>query len=149
MKKKATQKTQGHSEIFKQLREPNSFPHLSTTNLTLAGPFLSALSVKLKTLNFVSITCLFFASMTIWHFPVKEIHHNLPSKHWDSPVGCPSHYSDVILDEMASHITSLTIVYSTVYTATDQRKHQSSASLAFVQGIHQGPVNSPHKWPVT
>ena len=31
----------------------------------------------------------------------------------------------------------------------DQRKHQSSASLAFVQGIHRGPVNSPHKWPVT
>ena len=31
----------------------------------------------------------------------------------------------------------------------DQRKHQSSASLAFVRGIHQGPVNSPHKWPVT
>ena len=31
----------------------------------------------------------------------------------------------------------------------DQRKHQSSASLAFVWGIHRGPVNSPHKWPVT
>ena len=45
--------------------------------------------------------------------------------------------------------TSLTIVYSTVYTGADQRKHQSSASLAFVWGIHRGPVNSPHKWPVT
>ena len=30
-----------------------------------------------------------------------------------------------------------------------QRKHQSSASLAFVRGIHRRPVNSPHKWPVT
>ena len=30
-----------------------------------------------------------------------------------------------------------------------QRIHQSSASLAFVRGIHRGPVNSPHKWPVT
>ena len=29
----------------------------------------------------------------------------------------------------------------------DQRKHQSSASLAFVRGIHRWPVNSPHKWP--
>ena len=29
------------------------------------------------------------------------------------------------------------------------KKHQSSASLAFVPGIHRGPVNSPHKWPVT
>ena len=49
---------------------------------------------------------------------------------------------------MASEITSLTIVYSTVYSDADQRKHQSSASLAFVRGIHRGPVNSPHKWPV-
>ena len=46
-------------------------------------------------------------------------------------------------------ITSLTIVYSTVYSDADQSKHQSSASLAFVRGIHRGPVNSPHKWPVT
>ena len=45
---------------------------------------------------------------------------------------------------IASQITSLTIVYSTVYSDADQRKHQSSASLAFVS-----PVNSPHKWPVT
>ena len=29
------------------------------------------------------------------------------------------------------------------------RKHQSSASLAFVRWIHRWPVNSPHKWPVT
>ena len=50
---------------------------------------------------------------------------------------------------IASQITSLTIVYSTVYSEIDQRKHQSSASLAFVRGIHRGPVNSPHKWPVT
>ena len=50
---------------------------------------------------------------------------------------------------MASQITSLTIVYSTVYSGADQRKHQSSVSLAFVRGIHRGPVTSPHKWPVT
>ena len=36
-----------------------------------------------------------------------------------------------------------------VYSGADQSKHQSSASLAFVWGIHRGPVNSPHKWPVT
>ena len=50
---------------------------------------------------------------------------------------------------MASQITSLTIVYSAVYSGTDQRKHQSPASLAFVRGIHRGPVNSSHKGPVT
>ena len=49
----------------------------------------------------------------------------------------------------ASQITSLTIVYSSVCSGADQRKHQSSASLAFVWGIHRWPVNSPHKWPVT
>ena len=59
------------------------------------------------------------------------------------------HYYDVIMDAMAVQITSLMIVYLTVYSDADQRKHQSSASLAFVRGIHRGPVNSPHKWPVT
>ena len=59
------------------------------------------------------------------------------------------HYGDVIMDAIASKITSLTIVYSIVYSDADQRKHQSSATLAFVRGIHRRPVNSPHKWPVT
>ena len=50
---------------------------------------------------------------------------------------------------MASQITSLMIVYSAVYSGTDQRKYQSSVSLAFVWGIHRSPVNSLDKWPVT
>ena len=60
-----------------------------------------------------------------------------------------NHYGDVIMGTIASQITSLTIVYSTDYSDADQRKYQSSASLAFVRGFHLGPVNSPHKWPVT
>ena len=48
---------------------------------------------------------------------------------------------------MVSQITSLTIVYSTVYSGADERKYQSSASL-LLRGIHQSPVNSPHKRPV-
>ena len=44
---------------------------------------------------------------------------------------------------MASQITSLTIVYSTVYSGADQSKHQSSASLSFVWGIHQGAGEFP------
>ena len=59
------------------------------------------------------------------------------------------HYNDVIMSAIASQITTLTIVYSTVYSGADQRKHQSSVSLAFVRGIHWWPVNSPHKGPVT
>ena len=47
------------------------------------------------------------------------------------------HYDDVIMTTLASQITSFTIVYSIVYSGVDQRKHKSSASLAFVRGIHR------------
>ena len=59
------------------------------------------------------------------------------------------HYCGVIMGAMASQNSSLTIVYWTVHSGPDQRKHQNSASLAFVRGIHRRPVNSPHKGPVT
>ena len=59
------------------------------------------------------------------------------------------HYNDVIMCATASQITSPTIVYSRVYSGADQRKRLSSASLAFVRGIHRWPVNSPHKRPIT
>ena len=74
----------------------------------------------------------------VYIFPmifIQDVAHQLLLKHND----------DVIMGAMASQITSPTIVYSTVYSGADQSKHQSSASLAFVWG----PVNSPHKWPVT
>ena len=48
------------------------------------------------------------------------------------------HYNDVITGAMASQITGLMIVYS----GADQRKHQNSASLAFVRGIHGWPVTT-------
>ena len=60
-----------------------------------------------------------------------------------------SHYSDVTLSSMASQITGYSIVYSNVCSGTDQRKHQSYASLAFVRGIQRWPVNSPYKGSVT
>ena len=47
------------------------------------------------------------------------------------------HYIDVIMTKMASQITSLTVLYSIVYSGADQRKHIISASLAFVRGIHR------------
>ena len=52
------------------------------------------------------------------------------------------HYNDVIISAMTSQITSLTIVYSTVYSGADQRKHQPSGSLAFVRGIHRWPASN-------
>ena len=59
------------------------------------------------------------------------------------------HYCDVIMSAKASQITSVSIVCSIVGAGADQRKHQSSASLAFVWVIHRWSVNSPHKRPVT
>ena len=75
------------------------------------------------------------------------------NKRWNKTMEVPAisdtHYCDVIMDAVASQITSLTIVYSTVYSDGDQRKHQRSAPLAFVRGIHRWPMNSPHKCPVS
>ena len=58
------------------------------------------------------------------------------------------HYIDVIMGAMAFHMTSLTIVYSTVYSCADHRAPKLRVSGLCVD-IHQWPMNSPHKWPVT
>ena len=78
---------------------------------------------------------------------VVKPHHAL--SHWWLPLYTfIDHYNNAIMDVMAYQITSRMIVYWTVYSGADQRKHQSSASLVFVRGNHRWPVNSPHKWPV-
>ena len=82
-------------------------------------------SLALLTLNFANIFC--------WIYFFARV----------------SHYGDVIMSAMTSEIASLTIVYSIFYSGADQRKFQSSASLAFVWEIHRWPVNSPYKGPVT
>ena len=87
---------------------------------------------------------LFNGDIVTW--PLFKIHTTCLKKGLNNMIW---HYSDIIMSTMASQITSLTIVYSTLYSGTDQRKYQSSASLAFVLGIHRWPVNSPHKGLVT
>ena len=62
---------------------------------------------------------------------------------------CFLHYRDVIMSAISTQITGVSIVCAIVCLGADQRKHQSSASLAFVRGIHRWPVDSPHKGPVT
>ena len=62
---------------------------------------------------------------------------------------CVCHYSNIIMSAIASQITSVLIVCSTNCSAADQRKHGSSASLAFVRQNHRWPVDSPHKRPAT
>ena len=85
--------------------------------------------------------CLAMKNITITTTAINTLDKYLPASN--------KHYYDAIMGAIASQITSLTIVYSTVYSDADQSKHQSSASLAFVREIHRGPVNFPHKWPVT
>ena len=70
-------------------------------------------------------------------------------KAYHSVLFLKNHYNDVIMSEIASQNSSLMLINWTVYSGADQRKHQSSASLAFVGGIHRWPVNSPDKGPVT
>ena len=59
------------------------------------------------------------------------------------------YYSDDIIGTMAPQIAGFSIVGSAVCSGAGERKYQSSASLAFVRGIHRWPVNSSHKGPVT
>ena len=69
----------------------------------------------------------------------------------DSPLSVHhhDHYSDAIMSTIASQITSVSIVYLTVYSGPDQRKHQSSTLLSFLRGILRWPMASPHKGPAT
>ena len=70
-------------------------------------------------------------------YRLKWVVHTILFSNVRIKAACRSHYTDVIMTTMASQITSLTVVYSTYYSDADQRKHQSSASLAFVWGIHR------------
>ena len=95
------------------------------------------------------MTCIIHTSYVYLFFDIQP-YNSVCNGHYFHSNGLHRwHYNDVIMGKIASQITSLTIVYSTVYSDADQGKHQSSASLAFVRGIHRGPVISPHKGPVT
>ena len=61
-----------------------------------------------------------------------------------------SHYSDITMSLMASDITSIsTVCWTFSFILVHIKIHQSSATLAFVGGIHWWPVVSPYKGPVT
>ena len=59
------------------------------------------------------------------------------------------HYSDVTMRLMTSSINIVSSICSTICFGGHQRKHQKSASLVFMRGIHRWPVDSPHKGPIT
>ena len=83
----------------------------------------------------------------LWHSPKSN---TIRCAHKRNPYHVIEFYRywDVNMGAMASQITSPTSVY-TIVSGAYQRKHQSSASLAFVWGIHRWPMNSPHKGPVS
>ena len=121
------QPVKGH--IRKSLWIDNWFYHVFSLAIQIPG---------LALLKWFSLTiAVIYSSCLIWHWLVGIT------------TARQSHYGDVIMGAMASEITSLAIVYSNVHSDADQRKHQSSALLAFVRGIHRGPVNSTHKGPIT
>ena len=102
--------------------------NLQTTNRTF-----SCWHNQLPTLNMKWNCPTIFNIVISWSPLVTRITvDRIPNDTWHI-----THYIDVIMTTMASQITSLTVVYSTVYSDADQRKHQSSASLAFVWGIHR------------
>ena len=102
-------------------------------------------------LQTISVMTFWYLNYMTWHMELKTHRHFEQLAAWTKWLIFFKwyHYYDVIMGAIVSQITSLTIVYSLVYSGADQRKHQSSASLAFMSGIHRGPVNSLHKGPET
>ena len=97
-------------------------------------------------LNHLSKRCLWY-QMSIQCPP-----YTIRMSYRSSKLNCTVHYCDVIMSTMSSQITGMSIVYSTGWSGAYHRKHQISASLAFVcvwGGIHRSPVNSSHNGLVT
>ena len=74
-----------------------------------------------------------------WCSPAAGYLHVQCLKWWrpHEVISSSDHYSDVMMGAMVSQSTGVSIVYSNVCSDADQRKHQSSASLAFLRGIHR------------
>ena len=84
-----------------------------------------------------------YHELPIWVFVISHFHRRQKDR------GSGGHYNDVIMTMMASQITSLTVVYSIVYSDADQRKHPNLRVSGLCAGNSPGPVNSPYKGQVT
>ena len=103
--------------------------------------------------NICPLVTSFYASMTcLTNYGVILTHHwdllplsNFTDKWYPilTPNACSHNECDGVMT------TGISIICSTVCSGVAQRRHQSSASLAFVRGIHRWPGDSPHKGPVT
>ena len=103
-----------------------------------------------------AVTCLRWPTVILSAYTQRDLkevltlHERIPFLYEPRNLSIPLPWRHNGRDSVSNHQPgSLKIVYSTVYSDADQGKHQCSASLAFVRGIHRGPVISPHQWPVT
>ena len=120
------------------VREFNSFTMLIQIPEGLSGVLMGVVGLSLVVWAWCNKRC--FTKRKYWGFGGDEVANTgLRDK-----TGLLDHYRDVIMNAMAFHITSASIL-----VCSDQRKHLSSTSLAFVRGIHRSPVDSPNKGPVT
>ena len=139
---------------LKTYTEPITSTHLClkwnrrvSTCHSFREPLLKRLRVGMESLEIGFIDKLTLIQITAWCQCIAWTNGNTCVS-WPSWIN-DLRYNDVIMCAMACQITSLMIVYSSVYSGEDQTKHQRSASLAFVPGTHQWSVNSPHKCTVT
>ena len=121
---------------------------VTTTKQSTTKPcaYFLGYTVVCSVLSVWVVTQAYTALSLSWTMDERQRH----SWHWLRQLLPPLlHHGDVVMSAMASQITSVLIVYLPACSDADQRRHQSSASLAFVRGIHRWPVNSPHKGSVT
>ena len=129
---------------FTTWREVNEVKHLPVYQKWKEMPVLNAFNTQIFYCIFLHDICrkstiLLFLKLELCKIngTCRNIHFAFCRDKFLYRLIFPYHYDDVIMTTTASQITSLTIVYSTVYSDADQGKHQSSASLAFVWGIHR------------
>ena len=115
-----------HRHISLALGQSYDFPRSGETTKTKPGKYIVWIHKNCQYKTFVT----------------EKITSKPGANSWDILLYVPPHYGDAIMSAMTVQILSPSVVYSTVYSGADQRKHQSSASLAFVRVIHPWPVNS-------
>ena len=126
-----------HPFIQAQIKETSKIrvTGLCVGNSPVTGEFPAQMASNTKKFHFMTSSCGFrslsHVSSELWMLARLKFY--CAEVSWYLPF----HYIDVIMTTIASQITSLMVVYSTVYSDADQSKHQRSASLAFVWGIHR------------
>ena len=127
------------------------YPYFSSKEVNIGPGHINILyEITQMCLNVLILQTSHGIYFTLWSFK-KWLGRYIVETSWRHQMKCfpVTHYSGVMMRAMASHSPAARMICSAIYSGADQRKRQSSASLAFVRGIHWWPVNFPHKKPVT